>query len=55
MKQSDQVARNFDFFFILKIANIDPRIKVGKINVVHKMTIHVTNMFRIDADTIQII
>jgi len=29
--------------------------RVKKINIVIKMTIHVTNMFRIGADTIQII
>jgi len=29
--------------------------RVKKINIVHKMTIHVRNMFRTCADTVQII
>jgi len=28
---------------------------VGKINIVHKMTIHVTNMFKIYADAIRFV
>ena len=31
------------------------RMRVRKINIVHKMTIHVINMFKICADTVQII
>jgi len=31
------------------------RMRVRKINIVHKMTIHVTNMFRFGADIVRII
>ena len=56
LEQSDQVVQKPDFW--LRTITNDLKwlsMRVRKIDIVLKMTIHVTNMLKICADTVQII